>query len=242
MLAAVVAVLVVAVGGAVWWYLRDDSPPKVDLGTAAKGVTSTTTPRDTGGGVPSSAPTGIDGTWQVDTTTGSYDFESATGSFVGFRIQENLANVGSTTAVGRTNSVKGSLTIAGDVVTTAELTVDMTKITTNRSMRDRRVQEALDTATHPTATFELTEPIRLPADADSGKQVDVSATGDLTIHGVTKSVAFPLQAKLVNGTVVVVGSIDVTFSDYGVKVPSAPIVVSADDHGTLELQLLFTRA
>ena len=34
-----------------------------------------------------------------------------------------------------------------------------------------------------------------------------------------------------------VGSIPITFSDYGVSVPEAPIVVSASDTGTLELQL-----
>ena len=58
---------------------------------------------------------------------------------------------------------------------------------------------------------------------------------------MTRAVEFPLQAKLVDGTVVVVGSLDVTFSDYGVTVPSAPIVLSVDDHGVLELQLLLTR-
>ena len=69
-----------------------------------------------------------------------------------------------------------------------------------------------------------------------------TAKGDLTINGVTKAVEFPLQAKLVDGTVVVVGSLDVTFSDFGVEVPSAPVVLSVDDHGALELQLLLTRS
>ena len=52
---------------------------------------------------------------------------------------------------------------------------------------------------------------------------------------------FPLEAKLVSDTVVVVGSLDVTFADFGVEVPRSPVVVSVDDHGVLELQLLFTR-
>jgi hypothetical protein len=50
-----------------------------------------------------------------------------------------------------------------------------------------------------------------------------------------------LQAKLVNGTVVAVGSIDVTFSDFGVEVPSSQMVLSVEDHGTLELQFLLTK-
>jgi hypothetical protein len=39
--------------------------------------------------------------------------------------------------------------------------------------------------------------------------------------------------------VVVVGTVEVVFADYGVSVPDAPIVVSAEDHGIIELQLYF---
>lgn len=68
-----------------------------------------------------------------------------------------------------------------------------------------------------------------------------TAVGELTIHDVTQPAEFALEAQLVNGTVVVVGSTDVVFSDHDVEVPSSPIVLSVEDHGTLELQLLFTK-
>jgi len=71
--------------------------------------------------------------------------------------------------------------------------------------------------------------------------VTVEATGELTIHGVTKTVTIPLQAQLVDGTVVLIGSTEITFSDHGVSVPEAPIVLSASDTGTLELQLFLPR-
>lgn len=240
---AVVALLVL-VGGGIFWFLRDDAPDEVNLDTAAQGVTTTTADESTtttaGGGT--ATPDGIDGTWSVDTSTGAFDYESATGTFVGFRISEELASIGSTEAVGRTNAVSGSMTISGTTVTDASFTVDMTQITTNESRRDNRVQSALNTQQNPNATFTLTEPIELGADAASGAEVTATAKGDLTINGVTKAVEFPLQAKLVDGTVVVVGSLDVTFSDFGVEVPSAPVVLSVDDHGALELQLLLTRS
>ena len=51
----------------------------------------------------------------------------------------------------------------------------------------------------------------------------------------------PLEAKLVGDTAVVVGSFDITFSDYGVSVPKAPIVLSVADNGDVEMQLLFTK-
>ena len=68
----------------------------------------------------------------------------------------------------------------------------------------------------------------------------VEATGELTIHGVTTPVTIPLEAQLVGDNIVVVGSLDIVFADYGVSVPSAPVVLSAEDEGVVELQLFFT--
>jgi hypothetical protein len=52
---------------------------------------------------------------------------------------------------------------------------------------------------------------------------------------------FELEAKAVARSIVVVGQAEVTFADYDVAVPSASIVVSAEDHGLVEFQLLFVR-
>ena len=57
----------------------------------------------------------------------------------------------------------------------------------------------------------------------TGAKTAVIATGDLTVHGVTKSVQIPLEAQLTGDTIVVVGSLDVLFSDFGVSAPTAPI-------------------
>ena len=234
-----VVVLLLAVAGGVIWFVSGDSPDEVDLDTAAEGVRerSTTTAAD---GSTTTAPPGVAGTWAVDTETGEFDYESATGSFVGFRVEEQLVNIGAATAVGRTGEVTGTMTVDGTSVTEASFEVDMTTITTNESRRDRRVQEALHTDQHPTATFELTEPIELGEGVESG-QVAVDAVGDLTVNGVTRPFTIPIEAELVEGTIVVVGSTEIVFSDFDVEVPSAPVVVSAEDRGTLELQLLFVR-
>ncbi|HYD09517.1 MAG TPA: YceI family protein [Acidimicrobiales bacterium] len=232
----VVVVAVVLAGVGIWWFFEDDAPEEVSLESARDSVTSTTA-----GDVDSSEIEGLDGVWTVDSTSGEFDFESATGTFAGFRIQEELAGIGQTTAVGRTGGVTGEMTIDGTTVTDATFEVDMTTITTNESRRDDRVQQALETEQFPTATFTLTEPIDLGDGADSGDPVQVTAVGDLTIHGVTKAIELPIEAQLVDGTIVVVGSTDVVFSDYGVEVPQAQIVLSVEDHGVLELQLLLVK-
>lgn len=246
--------VVVVLAAAVFWFMRDDAPDEVNLDDAAAQVTSTTaddpdrsdgsepgsTDQSTPGG--SAAGEGIEGQWTVDTETGEFDYESATGSFAGFRIDEELAGVGATEAVGRTGDITGSITIEGTTVTAGSFEVDMTTITTNESRRDSRVQSALDTGAHPTATFTLTSPIELGEGAASGEAVKATGTGELTIKGTTKSIDMPVEAKLVEGTVVIVGSAEITFADFGVEVPSAPVVLSVADTGTLELQLLMVRA
>ncbi len=267
----VVAVLLIAGGAFAWWFLRDDAPDEVSIdaaaaqvggadaddgettGTSETDTTAAASEGDTSSSVtdPATAPSdpaGGDtaaadpsGEWSVDTTIGEFSYEDSTGTFVGFRIEEELSGIGSTTAVGRTPGVAGTLTLDGTTVTGVDIVADMTAITTNDSRRDDNVQRALDTDEFPDASFTLTGPIELGDAALGGEVAAVDATGDLTIHGVTQSVTIPLEAQLVGDTIVVVGSLDITFADFGVEVPSAPIVVSAEDHGPLELQLFFTR-
>ena len=228
-------VAVVLVAGFLFWFLKDDAPDEVNLEDAVEQVTTTTAGAGSEAG-------GIEGEWTVDTETGEFDYESATGSFVGFRIDEELASVGATEAVGRTGEVSGGITVEGTTVTAGSFEVDMTTITTNQSRRDDRVQGALSTDEFPTATFELTEPIELGAEAANGETVTATAVGDLTIKGTTQSIEMPIEAKLVDGTVVLVGSTEIAFADFGVEVPSAPMVLSVADVGTLELQLLLVQS
>src|SRR5688500_5582384 len=133
-------IVLVATGAAgAWWYLRDDSPDAVSLEAAVEQVEGTTAPDSSTGTADATdgSPDGaITGTWSIDTETGEFDYETATGTFVGFRIKEELASVGSTTAVGRTGDVEGSIEIDGTRLTAASFDVDLTTITTNESRRD----------------------------------------------------------------------------------------------------------
>ena len=184
----------------------------------------------------------VSGTWAVNTSIGEFSFENSTGTFVGFRVQEELSSIGSATAVGRTPTVTGTITFDGTTLAAATIEADMSEIVTNDSRRDDRVQDALETGEFPTATFTLTQPIDLGDAVNTGAPVSIEATGDLTVHGVTTPVTIPLEAQLVDGTIVVVGSLDIALSTYGVEAPSAPIVVSVSDDAVMELQLFFPPA
>lgn len=242
---AVVAVLVLAVGGGLYFFLSGDEPDAVDLESAAA-VISTTAPSEdlppaSGETSDSGEGAGIDGTWTVDTSIGSFSFEDATSSFVGFRVAEELASIGATEAVGRTPEVSGSIEIEGTTLLGGSFVADFTAIVSNDSRRDNKIRGALDTSQFPTGTFVLTEPVDFSAIPTDGESASVVATGDLTVHGITNSIQIPLEARLVDEVIVVVGSVDIVFADYDVEAPSAAIVLSVEDHGLIELQLFFTR-
>ena len=111
----VVAVLAVVAGVGLWWFFKDDAPAKVNLADAVASVTTTTAApgASTTASTAASTAEGIAGTWTVDDSSGTFDYDTATGTFAGFRIAENLSGIGSTTAVGRTGDVTGTVTIEG---------------------------------------------------------------------------------------------------------------------------------
>jgi polyisoprenoid-binding protein YceI len=88
----------------------------------------------------------------------------------------------------------------------------------------------------------LTSPITLGAVPAVGETVKAEATGDFTLHGVTKSVTISLDGRWDGKQVQVVGNLPIVFSDYGITAPTSTFVASVDDHGEMELQLFFTRA
>ena len=73
----------------------------------------------------------------------------------------------------------------------------------------------------------------------AGELVMTSATGDFTLHGVTRHVTVPLQARWDGRRIEVIGQLPITIADYKISIPEVPGVVKAEDHGTMELQLFF---
>ncbi len=162
-------------------------------------------------------------------------------SQVGYRVKEILFGV-DTEGVGRTNQVTGSLTIDATQVTDAEFVVDVASIESNESRRDNQFRgRIMSTDEFPTATFTLTEPIELGVESDEGATVETTATGDLTLRGVTKPATFDVSAKQENGRIGVLGTILVVFADYGIANPSVS-GITTEDNGQLEFVLVFEPA
>jgi polyisoprenoid-binding protein YceI len=243
--ATTAVVAVVVIGGFVAYdqVLRGDSAaalalPSASAAPAASPVASASTGAASTEPAASAAADGdVAGTWTV-----------AADSVAGYRVREQLASLSAESdAVGRTSNVTGSITVeTSDTTTTltaASLSVDMTTLRSDESRRDNRLRtEGLETDAYPTATFVLTAPVEVPAAALTGTASDVTLTGDLTVHGVTKSVRIPAQAQLVDGTIQVAGSLTFPLSDYAIVAPNVGgFIISIADEGTLEFLVIFTR-
>ncbi len=222
------AVVVLAAVAAPYVYIHFiEGPPPQKLQLPATQTTPSTTARGSGTSAP--AP-GADGTWNV-----------GIGSLAGYRVKEVLVGQ-STTAVGRTTKVWGSLVIAGPAVTKGSFTVDMASVTSNQSQRNAQFDtRIMDVARYPTAIFTLTSPIALGTLPAVGVVGHYTATGTLTLHGVTRAVTFPVTAERVGTQIVVLSDVPITFADWGIANPSIGGVVTTADHGTLEVLLHLTQ-
>lgn len=238
MLAAAVLVAGVAAAAGLWYvFFRPSGPAPVALSSASPsggGAAIATLSPGGSGGPAGTLSGGIDGTWSIDPSQGS---------FVGYRVQEQLAGIGGNTAVGQTTGVTGSLAISGTKVTDVSIMADLAQLKSDDDRRDGQLrQRGLETDAFPMATFKLTQPIDLGSVPADGQTISVTATGQLTLHGVTKTVEIPLQARL-NGTAIeVVGSLEITFADYSITPPTSFIALSVANHGTMELHLFFAKS
>ena len=218
-----VAVLAIGAVAGPWVYInliKEDAPDQLRLEPAPQTVVETTIADTT---------STIDGTWAI-----------ATDSIVGYRVKEVIV-AQSTEGVGRTSAVKGTLNIVGEQVTEAEFSVDMTTLKSDSSRRDGQVNNRiLDTATYPTATFTLKQPITLTPEALAGSDLTTQATGTLTLRGVTKDIELTLIARLSGDVIEVNGSIEIIFADWSIPDPSISAIV-VEDRGQLEFLLRFTR-
>lgn len=234
---ALIACLVVVLGGGFafyWFALRDTAPPEASLRTRED--TTTTVPDEAAGSVTTAAaPDSADGEWVVLAD----DPEAV---FVGYRVLELFG--GETVkkeAAGRTPIVEGTMVVDGAEVTDVDITADLTGLESDSSRRDGMVQgTVLQTSEFPEATFVLTEPVDLGGEPSLDAPVTTTATGELTVHGVTKEVTFELEARWNGDTIDVAGSTPVVFADFGITAPETP-AVSVDTEGTIELQLTFIR-
>jgi polyisoprenoid-binding protein YceI len=225
--AAVIIVLAAVLGPYLYiHFIEGPAPAKLELPKSSDSATASTSK----GSASTSASTSFDGTWNV-----------GTGSMAGYRVQEVLVGQNAT-AVGRTSKIWGSLTIAGSTVTKGSFTVDMASVVSDQSERNARFDGSImDVSQYPTASLTLTAPIDLGTIPAAGTVAHYNAAGDLDMHGVTKSVSFPVTAERVGSDIDVLADIPITFSEWNIANPSIGGFVTTASTGTLEVLLHLTQ-
>jgi polyisoprenoid-binding protein YceI len=231
LIGAIVALVVLGVGGPFLYihFFNGSAPAALSLPTASTSASASTS---TGG--TATASTAASGSLAGPYSVGS-------GSAVGYRVNEVLLGQ-STTAVGRSSSVTGHLTIAGTTATAATFSVPMDTVLSDKSQRNAQFDgRIMDVAQYPTGTFTLTSPIDLAPLPATGVIKSYTATGKLTLHGATRTVTFTLTAERKGAQIEVAGDIPVLFSDYNIQNPSIGGFVTTQDHGLLEFLLVFSK-
>jgi polyisoprenoid-binding protein YceI len=223
--AAVIIVLAAVLGPYLYiHFIEGPAPAKLELPKSSDSATSSTSKGS------ASTSSSFDGTWNV-----------GTGSMAGYRVQEVLVGQNAT-AVGRTSKIWGSLTIAGSTVTKGTFTVDMASVVSDQSERNARFDGTImDVRQYPTASLTLTAPIDLGTIPAAGTVAHYNAAGDLDMHGVTKSVSFPVTAERVGSDIDVLADIPIAFSEWNIANPSIGGFVTTANMGTLEVLLHLTQ-
>lgn len=237
---AVLIPLVIIGGVLAWFFLRSDNVKEAAL----PALTTVVQPGSSGATSPAAGATGstaiapggtsADGAWKVAT---------GADTFVGYRVDEVFAaGAVNKTAVGRTAGVTGNIVVAGTTISEANFEADMTALKSDEARRDSQIKvRGIESTKFPKATFVLSAPIVLGGAPKIGAELPVKATGMLTLHGVTKEITLDLEARWSGDRIDVAGKTDILMADYAIEPPTIPAIVTVENKGVLELQIVFAR-
>lgn len=115
--------------------------------------------------------------------------------------------------------------VNGDVATMAPQAVDLSwdfaDLKTGEGDRDKKMLEWLEHGKTPKGSFRMTK-------AWTDKQGKTWLQGDLSIHGVKKSLAFPYTVKKDGKRVAIDGSVWIDHQNFGLPIIKSMVVMTVD--------------
>lgn len=164
-------------------------------------------------------------------------------SQVSFTMQEVLFGQPNT-VVGKTNQVTGQMLVNEQVPSQSrigQIRVDLSTLLTDNDFRNRALQGRILETGDPSnryATFTETSITGLPNTFAPGQTVAFQITGNLTIHGVTRSVTFDAQATMETASrVTAQARTTIQYQNYNLAIPNVPSVTSVSNDVQLALSL-----
>jgi polyisoprenoid-binding protein YceI len=177
------------------------------------------------------------------TTTGNTTYtigqEVSTASFV---IDEVL-NGEPVTVVGATNQVAGQLSVNPTSPSNAQvgtIQINARTFATDSANRDKAIQNRiLETGSYEYITFTPTSFVRLPETAAIGQSYTFQIVGQLTIRDQTREATFNATVTpAADGTLQGNVTTTIKYADWGISVPSVPIVTGLAETVTLNLDFV----
>jgi polyisoprenoid-binding protein YceI len=161
-----------------------------------------------------------------------------------YRVEEELATIGATEAVGETKAIIGQILFdeAGQPLACSRFDVDLRTLRSDDPRRDNYLYgNTLETEQYPLATFVLTAVEGLDGPLVDGETAEFLLIGDLSIHGVTRAVAWEAGVTREGETLTGAAAMTFEMADFAIEQPRAQIVVSVDGTVRLEVDLTATQ-
>lgn len=147
-------------------------------------------------------------------------------------VMENLRLI-DTTAVGVSEAVSGEIYLSPDGLSPAAAStfkVDLRELTSDEGMRDNYIKRnTLDTRNFPFAEFVIESLSGFPANYVENEQVELTLTGSMTLHGVTRPLSFIVLARQAGDTLTATADADFKMTDFGIDPPSVRIATARDE-------------
>lgn len=157
-----------------------------------------------------------------------------------YRVQEELAQVGQTEAVGETRAIIGQLGFASDglPVPCSRFDVDMRTLKSDQARRDNYLyNNTLEAETYPLATFVLRGVAGLEAPLAEGEETTITLIGDLTLRDTTKLVAWEATVTKRGGDLSGSAATEFEMPAFNITPPSVSVVLGLDETVRLEIDL-----
>jgi polyisoprenoid-binding protein YceI len=133
---------------------------------------------------------------------------------------------------GKTSDVSGTIVAdsANPEAGSVQVSINVDALDTGVSLRNREMrQRFLQTDKFSTATFKSVSVVG-PTSVALNQPVDISVTGDFTLHGVTKRMTIPVRVVLIpDGRMHATSSFKIHMPDFGISVPHNLLVTVNDD-------------
>jgi len=133
---------------------------------------------------------------------------------------------------GKTSDVTGSIAAdpANPATSTVQIVININSLDTGNGLRNKEMRERyLETNKFGTAIFKSVS-VTGPASIAPNQPTDISVTGDMTLHGVTKRMTIPVRVVLIpDGRIHATSSFKIHMPDFGISVPHNILVTVNDD-------------